>query len=223
MLNCHEWNDFEVIDSIGEGSFAAVIKTKWLKLNSKIVAIKLITESFCQSKKRKYEDEKERLLKEGQIILNANQEGIGNIINIYGIIDGKLPDEITRTLPCRRKNGDKAFGLLLEYLPSSMAAELDPSLSESGIDTHRSMKEKLFILKEIVSGLADLHARGKVHGDLKPDNVLISEQTPPSVKLIDFGLAEIRPPVIKKDSTVIVVNQFQGTIVYSAPGRLSLS
>ncbi|GGU42631.1 serine/threonine-protein kinase [Streptomyces lavendofoliae] len=43
------------------------------------------------------------------------------------------------------------------------------------------------LLTEICEGLAHLHALGWVHGDLKPDNVLIMADG--SVRLSDFGLA----------------------------------
>ncbi|MEU5110877.1 protein kinase [Streptomyces longwoodensis] len=43
------------------------------------------------------------------------------------------------------------------------------------------------ILTEICEGLAHLHGLGWVHGDLKPDNVLLMADG--SVRLSDFGLA----------------------------------
>ncbi|MEE1760994.1 serine/threonine-protein kinase [Streptomyces sp. SP18BB07] len=48
-------------------------------------------------------------------------------------------------------------------------------------------REKSRLLTEICEGLAHLHGIGWVHGDLKPDNVLIMADG--SVKLSDFGLA----------------------------------
>ncbi|ULR48050.1 serine/threonine-protein kinase [Streptomyces deccanensis] len=48
-------------------------------------------------------------------------------------------------------------------------------------------REKSRLLAEICEGLAHLHGIGWVHGDLKPDNVLIMADG--SVRLSDFGLA----------------------------------
>lgn len=47
--------------------------------------------------------------------------------------------------------------------------------------------ELLDLAQQIAEGLAALHAAGIVHGDLKPENVLLTEQG--GVKLADFGLA----------------------------------
>jgi formylglycine-generating enzyme required for sulfatase activity/predicted Ser/Thr protein kinase len=56
---------------------------------------------------------------------------------------------------------------------------------------HRGLpaKEALHIVKSIASGLAFAHGNGIVHGDLKPGNVLITDNG--DVKIIDFGIARL--------------------------------
>jgi serine/threonine protein kinase len=50
------------------------------------------------------------------------------------------------------------------------------------------------IVDQILGALAHAHARGIVHGDLKPSNVLVEEVAgePPKVHILDFGLAWLR-------------------------------
>ncbi len=50
------------------------------------------------------------------------------------------------------------------------------------------------IVDQILGALAHAHARGIVHGDLKPSNVLVQEISgqPPKVSILDFGLAWLK-------------------------------
>jgi serine/threonine protein kinase len=54
------------------------------------------------------------------------------------------------------------------------------------------MEDKLarFYLKEMLSGLGHLHKFGVSHRDIKPDNVLLSENY--GLKLADFGMCGIK-------------------------------
>lgn len=65
-------------------------------------------------------------------------------------------------------------------------------------------------LAQLASGLAALHASGKVHRDIKPSNVLVDEQG--RVVLLDFGLvAELRRGEQRSDVGVM------GTFPYMSP------
>ncbi len=50
------------------------------------------------------------------------------------------------------------------------------------------------IISQMLGALAHAHARGIIHGDLKPSNVLVEEvpEEPPRVKILDFGLAWLK-------------------------------
>lgn len=83
------------------------------------------------------------------------------------------------------------------------------------------------ILRQILVGLAELHAHGVAHRDLKPPNVFVCEPededndasstAEPHVKLIDYGLAK----VLSADHPVAQANLTIKDIVVGTPGYLA--
>jgi serine/threonine protein kinase len=56
------------------------------------------------------------------------------------------------------------------------------------------LAEALSFIRQILSGLSALYGSGFVHGDIKPDNVLLDASAGPAiVKIIDFGLLVAGP------------------------------
>ncbi|HEV7221353.1 MAG TPA: protein kinase, partial [Pirellulales bacterium] len=72
------------------------------------------------------------------------------------------------------------------------------------------------IVRQIASGMAAAHARGVVHGDLKPANVFITREG--AVKILDFGLARREQPAADPDETTDMAPiGVTGTPSYMAP------
>jgi len=81
------------------------------------------------------------------------------------------------------------------------------------------MLDRLRVLKEVATGLYQLHAIGLVHGDLKLDNVLLASGAEPRVRLADFGLATLRAQADRTSriSTLALTDAKRGTYSYMAP------
>jgi hypothetical protein len=69
---------------------------------------------------------------------------------------------------------------------------------------------------QVLEALAHAHARGIVHRDVKPSNVLLAEGKDVSALLLDFGLAQMQ-----EAETLTAHGDVPGTLAYIAPERLA--
>lgn len=91
--------------------------------------------------------------------------------------------------------------IVLEYLPGGDMLALTKARP-------LSMQRALFYLEQICSGLAHAHKCGVIHRDIKPQNLLLTEDRE-VVKIADFGVARLD----EADGAITRV----GTNIYSAP------
>ena len=114
------------------------------------------------------------------------------------------------------------FGLIMSFeAGGSLDARLFPRRRGSRASAWPArMADKLRVLREAAAGLYGLHAVGMVHGDLKPENVLLSSRADAaSVRLADFGLATIKSGASRASriSTIAQADEKRGTWPYMAP------
>jgi serine/threonine-protein kinase len=128
----------------------------------------------------------------------------------------RLWDELNALLSMRSKHvvqlydiinrEDEAVGIIEEYIDGE---ELVP-VTSSPFNTLHYLK----IIWQIASGIADIHASGIIHRDIKPNNMKLDREG--IVKIFDFGLA-------RNTGKEAATQGFVGTHGYAAPELYSYS
>ena len=78
-----------------------------------------------------------------------------------------------------------------------------------------SPAEAVSIMEPVLSALSSAHRAGIVHRDVKPENILLSDDG--VVKVADFGLAR----AVESDATATRTGLMMGTVAYCAPEQIS--
>src|SRR5262245_30972337 len=95
------------------------------------------------------------------------------------------------------------------------------------IDTRRlDLKRSIELLIQVANALSAAHAAGVVHRDLKPENIMVASSG--YAKVLDFGLAKLRPDVLPNDAATQVATVsaasaqgvLLGTVGYMSPEQV---
>ncbi len=136
----------------------------------RFVALKLLSPEYFENRRVI-----RNFQREAMAIANINHK---NIVGVYdfGISQKKEPY------------------LIMEYVEGT---NLDEIMEKANRLPPRRIID---ICLQVCDGLIEAHSKGVIHCDLKPSNILILDTNPESVKLVDFGLAQVLPREIKIDS-----------------------
>ncbi len=109
-----------------------------------------------------------------------------------------------------------AWYILMEYVDGP---SLEDALDERG---HLPLADAVSVARQVASGLAEAHAHGIIHRDIKPGNVLLRKLASGALlaKVVDFGLARAFDHDVTVAAKVTGQNALLGTPAYMAPEQI---
>lgn len=159
--------EYNTKDLIGHGAFAVVFRGRHRKKQNFVVAIKSITKKS----------------------LAKSQNLLGKEIKILKELTELHHENVVALLDCKESNHN--VFLVMEYCNGGDLADYLSAKGTLSEDTIR------VFLKQLAGAMKALHAKGVVHRDLKPQNILLSHNCGKAcpqphqitLKIADFGFA----------------------------------
>lgn len=195
--------DYRIIRKIGEGGMGVVYEAEQQNPH-RLVALKVIRGGL-------HADDYHVKMFEREIEALARLKHPG-IASIYE--SGKTED------------GTVFFAMeLVNGLPLDHYVERRRSVSG---DLSPDVKAQLQLFSQIGDVISHAHQRGVIHRDLKPQNILVTDDAGPNsvsgervgVKILDFGLARINDPDFRGNTGMSQIGQIKGTLLYMSPEQV---
>jgi len=177
---------YRIVRPLGQGGMGSVWLAEDAQLDGKPFAVKMLP-SILVSNKRAYRQLKDEALVAMQLVHP-------NIVQIRAF----------------EENDGNPF-LVMDYVDGQT---LDDYLAEHAGATGVPPVDVLRILRPVAAALDYAHAKGVVHRDVKPGNVMIAKDGTPYI--LDFGIAR----EIQETMTRVTGKLSSGTLLYMSPEQL---
>lgn len=188
-------NRYAIDRVVGSGGFAKVYRAKD-RVTGQEVALKVHARYGDDSETSDWE---ERFMREGRVVYSALENP--HTVRVYDYGASK----------------DGLLYIAFEYIDGVTLEQLTER--EGALDPGRVVH----IIRQILHSISEAHAKGILHRDLKPGNVMVrSTHTDPDfVKVLDFGVAKVNTPIqgrVERDLTM--AGEAVGTPRYMSPEQL---
>ena len=188
-----KFSDFEILQPLGRGSFANVIKVCSL-INHRIYAMKILdlenNVNVSQEDKEKYYNN------EIELITKLNHQ---NIVKYY-----------------KSFTENNKIYIIMEYFDNGDLDSYIKALKfDKGKNENKNKAEIWNIFYQCMAGLNYLHSMGVIHRDIKPQNIFMTKNK--IIKIGDFGVsAKFKDKQILK-KIISLKNTIVGTYEFMAP------
>ncbi|WP_166831547.1 serine/threonine-protein kinase [Thalassoroseus pseudoceratinae] len=164
LLQSECFGDYEVLEELGRGGMGVVYKAKQLNAGGRLVALKVIrADRFGAQDDPGRKEAVERFRVEANAAARLHHD---NLVTVYdvGEVEGQP-----------------------YYAMRHVEGRSLKSLVQSGPE---ESQRAAAIIRDVATGVHAAHQHGVLHRDLKPDNVLIEDETGRAL-VADFGLAKL--------------------------------
>jgi tRNA A-37 threonylcarbamoyl transferase component Bud32 len=177
---------YKIIERVGEGGMGVVYRAEDTKLHRDVAIKVLRIDPERHITPEKVQEIRARFQKEAQASARLNHP---NIVSIYQV----------------GQSGDQPY-IVMEYLRGKSLGDL--------MDGLPAAVEVIPVMMQVCDALEYAHRQGVVHRDVKPDNIVVSEDR--RVKLTDFGIARVEDQDFMQTRTGVLL----GSPAYCAPEQL---
>lgn len=179
-----EVNGYRIIRTLGAGNFGTTYE---VENDGKRYALKLIRENILD----KEAVQTRRIEREIRILKAIDNENVVKYID-----DGILSDGV-----------QKYRYIVMEYVEGET---LEARIAAKPL----SISEACLLAKNIFVGIQAIHSANIIHRDMKPSNIIVTNQNL-DIKILDFGISKLIDA-----STLTTTGQGMGTFAYMAPEQL---
>ena len=177
-------NNYILLDILGEGSYAEVRLCKE-RTSDSLFAMKIISKEMLSKKKgggnnsETFFDDIRREIAIMKKLLHPN------VLRLFEVLDDPKVNKLYLVLEYM-KRGD-LFKVLQERV--KLSNELEENPNGKSQTPYFTELELWNIFRQVSAGLRYLHIQNVIHGDIKPQNLLLSDNG--IVKIADFGISRI--------------------------------
>ncbi|KAJ0407809.1 hypothetical protein P43SY_008270 [Pythium insidiosum] len=170
-------NNYIILETLGTGGYAEVKLCKE-KVTGKLYAMKFINRDLMKKDKLGKQSKLDDIKREIAIMKKLNHP---NVLRLYEVMDDPNMNKLFLVLEYM-KHGD-LLGHLKKKSERNAAARATADQQEQMHD-----RDLHCIFLQVILGVAYLHEQKIVHGDIKPQNLLVGDKD--VVKIADFGISQ---------------------------------